>query len=137
MYRPAKMSSRNSFLTFNVSQTVPTVNIEPDVKDVLSRIRQEHVGSGQFSFVSSETVSAIPLVDYVVKSKEDYTEDQCRLLFFKIFQAVETLHQRNVVHRSIRRENIYVQVGVNDLRKFHTLDGDSLFLNYRRTLVVG
>lgn len=76
-------------------------------------------------------------MDYVVKSKEDYTEDQCRLLFFKIFQAVETLHQRNVVHRSIRRENIYVQVGVNDLRKFHTLDGDSLFLNYRRTLVVG
>ena len=74
----------------------------------------EH-GLGHFDFFGTENslsgvpAGAVPLVDHVVQSSEEYTERKCRLLFFKIFKAFNALHQRNVVHRSIRREHIYVQ----------------------------
>lgn len=96
------------------------MQVDSAVKNVLSQIRNSQVGGGQygegvFTFVATETsVSAVPLVDYVTKTINNYTEERCRHLFFNIFKAFETLHQRNVVHRSIRREHIYVQVSPFD-----------------------
>ena len=92
-------------------QSLPAARVDPNVKYIMSQIRQEQIGSGQFYFSGSETnINALPLVDYVVQNSEPYTERRCRLLFFKIFKALETLHRRNVVHRSIRREHIFVRV---------------------------
>lgn len=99
------------------SLQIPVVGVDPNVKNILTQIDQQQIGAGQFAFVATEMkIAAIPLVDYVVKSPESYTERQCRLIFFKIFKAIETLHLHNVVHRSIRREHIYVQESAGSLK---------------------
>ena len=97
---------------------MPGPRVDANVRNIVSQIRVEHSGLFQFDFLVSETSlsntppGAIPLVDYVVQSNEEYTERKCRFLFFKIFKAFNTLHQKNVVHRSIRREHIFVQVSL-------------------------
>ena len=92
-------------------QTIPAVPVDPNVKAILTQIEQQQIGVGQFAFVATEmNIAAVPLLDYVVKSQMQYTERRCRHMFLKIFQAFQTLHLQNVVHRSIRREHIYVQV---------------------------
>jgi serine/threonine protein kinase len=96
--------------------------VDPGIQIILTQIRSDRIGSSHYSFTANEHVNAVPLVDYVAQSSEPYTERQCRLLFFKLFRAVETLHQRNVVHRSLRREHIYVQVSGIVLGYLHELD---------------
>lgn len=97
---------------------MPGPRVDVNVRNIVSQIRLEQTGLQSFDFLVSEaSLSCTPpgavfLVDYVVQYNEDYTERKCRHLFFKIFKAVHALHQRNIVHRSIRREHIFVQVSV-------------------------
>jgi serine/threonine protein kinase len=110
-----------SYVSLSLLQTI-AVHVDPVIQNILTQIRSDRIGGSHYSFTANEHVNAVPLVDYVAQSSEPYTERQCRLLFFKLFRAVETLHQRNVVHRSLRREHIYVQVSGIVLGYLHELD---------------
>jgi serine/threonine protein kinase len=51
-----------------------------------------------------------------VRSKGRYTEDKAKIITRKILEAVAYCHQRNIVHRDIKLENIMLASMDDDTR---------------------
>ncbi|KAJ1986297.1 serine/threonine protein kinase [Dimargaris cristalligena] len=45
------------------------------------------------------------LFDEIIQ-RQQFTEQECRVIFFQLFMAIKYLHDRNVVHRDLKPENI-------------------------------
>jgi len=107
----------------DTSKMTPQVrqNLQNEI-EVMKAIRGVEGTVQLYDVVYSETSPLVFLVmelakenlmEYLLKRKRAFSEDEARDLFVQLAKTLETLHQRNIVHRDIKLENIYISCEMN------------------------
>ena len=85
-----------------------------DVQDLESPHLLKYYGSledKEMHYLVTELVEGCNLTKYLVKDKQVHNELEARNIFSQIVKGVKDLHNKKILHRDIKLDNILIQLG--------------------------
>jgi serine/threonine protein kinase len=95
-----------------------------DVEGTIQLFDVIHLDSSPLVFLVMELAKE-NLMEYLLKRKKAFNEEEAREVFVQLAKTLNTLHQRNIVHRDIKLENIYISLAkyISPFENFSILPG--------------
>jgi serine/threonine-protein kinase NIM1 len=96
-----------SQLKQNLQNEIEVMKTVRDVEGTIQLFDVVYSDSSPLTFIIMELAKE-NMMDFMLKRKKAFLEEEARELFLQLATTVHTLHQRNIVHRDIKLENIYI-----------------------------
>jgi serine/threonine protein kinase len=99
----------NPMLRHNLQNEIEIMKTIRDVEGTIQLFDVIQLDSSPLVFLVMELAKET-LMEYLLRRKKAFSEEEARDVFVQLAKTLNTLHQRNIVHRDIKLENIYISL---------------------------